>query len=84
MYWNRTRAEWEAVESQMDQNGYLVCNTDHFSTWTVAEISESTETGGDSEPTIDNSIPIGYIAGVAVVVIAALGVGIYVNSKRGK
>ena len=21
----------------MDQNGYLVCNTDHFSTWTVAE-----------------------------------------------
>jgi hypothetical protein len=84
MYWNRTRAEWEAVESQMDQNGYLVCNTDHFSTWTVAEISESPETGGDSETTIDNSIPIEYIAGVVVVVIAVLGVGIYVNSKRGK
>ncbi len=32
MYWNRTRAEWEPVPSYMDQNGYLVCNTDHFST----------------------------------------------------
>jgi hypothetical protein len=84
MYWNRTRAEWETVESHMDQNGYLVCNTDHFSTWTVAEISESTETGGDPETTIDNGIPMEYIAGVVVVVIVALGVGIYVNSKRGK
>ena len=84
MYWNQTRSEWEAVESYMDQNGYLVCNTDHFSTWTVAEISESTETGGDSETAIDNGIPIEYIAGVVVVVIAVLGVGIYVNSKRGK
>ena len=84
MYWNQTRSEWEAVESYMDQNGYLVCNTDHFSTWTVAEISESTETGGDSETAINNGIPIEYIAGVVVVVIAVLGVGIYVNSKRGK
>jgi hypothetical protein len=31
MYWNQTRSQWEAVESFMDQNGYLVCNTDHFS-----------------------------------------------------
>ncbi len=37
MYWNRTQAQWVPVESYMDQNGYLVCNTDHFSTWTVAE-----------------------------------------------
>ena len=39
MYWNRTRLEWVPVESYMDQNGYLVCNTNHFSTWTVAEIT---------------------------------------------
>ena len=84
MYWNRTRSEWETVESQMDQNGYLVCNTNHFSTWTVVEISESSETGGDSE-TINTGIPIEYIfAGVAVVVIIALGAGIYANSKHGK
>jgi len=38
MYWNTTQAEWTQVESYMDQNGYLVCNTTHFSTWTVAEV----------------------------------------------
>lgn len=38
MYWNQTQSRWTAVESYMDQNGYLVCNTTHFSTWTVAEI----------------------------------------------
>jgi len=40
MYWNRTQAEWIPVESYMDQNGYLVCNTYHLSTWTVAEVTE--------------------------------------------
>jgi hypothetical protein len=40
MYWNRTQAKWIPVESYMDQNGYLVCNTHHFSTWTVAEATE--------------------------------------------
>lgn len=38
MYWNQTQNQWEPVESYMDENGYLVCNTDHFSTWTVAEV----------------------------------------------
>ena len=85
MYWNRTHVEWEAVESHMDQNGYLVCNTNHFSTWTVAEISESTETGADPETTLNDGIPIAYVlAGVAGVVIVVLAVGIYANSKRGK
>ena len=37
MYWNKTGLSWVPVESYMDQNGYLVCNTNHFSTWTVAE-----------------------------------------------
>jgi hypothetical protein len=81
MYWNRTRAEWETVESYMDQNGYLVCNTDHFSTWTVAEISESTEA---SEATNTN-LSMEYVyAGTIVIVIIALGVGLYAISKRGK
>ena len=80
MYWNRTRTKWETVESHMDQNGYLVCNTDHFSTWTVAEISESTET---PEPTLINGIDMVYVyAAVGVVIIIALGVGIYANSRR--
>jgi hypothetical protein len=82
MYWNRTRAEWETVESHIDQNGYLVCNTDHFSTWTVAEISESTE-APDPETTLTNGIEMAYAyAAVAVVIIIALGVAIYANSRR--
>ncbi len=39
MYWNQTQEQWTPVESYMDQNGYLVCNTDHFSTWTIAELN---------------------------------------------
>ena len=39
MYWNQTQEQWTPVESYMDQNGYLVCNTDHFSTWTIAEVN---------------------------------------------
>jgi hypothetical protein len=38
MYWNQTQNQWVAVESYMNQDGYLVCNTDHFSLWTVAEL----------------------------------------------
>jgi len=78
MYWNRTRAEWETVESHMDQNGYLVCNTDHFSTWTVAEIEDATEA-------LQNGIPVAYVyAGIATVIIIVLTVGLYVRTKRKK
>jgi len=76
MYWNRTRAEWETVESHMDQNGYLVCNTDHFSTWTVDEIEGTTET-------LQTGINTAYIyAGIATVVIIVLVVGLYARTKR--
>jgi hypothetical protein len=85
MYWNITRAEWETVPSYMDQNGYLVCNTDHFSTWTVAEISESTEDVPDPETTLTNGVQMAYIyAGTATVIIIALGVGLYSKLRRGK
>jgi len=76
MYWNRTRAEWETVESHMDQNGYLVCNTDHFSTWTVAEIE-------DTKEALQNGINVAYVyAGIATVVIIVLAVGLYTRIKR--
>jgi len=82
MYWNEARGEWEAVESSLDKDGYLVCNTNHFSTWTVAEISESTDTSGE---TVDTGIPVEYIyAGIAVIVAIAVGIGVYATSKRGK
>lgn len=81
MYWNQTRTQWEAVESYMDQNGYLVCNTNHFSTWTVAEVELVEET---STPSAQNSnfatecIIVG--AGVAIAVIA-LGLVAYKKRK---
>jgi hypothetical protein len=82
MYWNRTRSQWEAVESYMDQNGYLVCNTDHFSIWTVAEISESKE--ATPEPTTNDIQTLFVYAGIIAVIVVALAVGIYVNTKRKK
>ena len=70
MYWNQTQSQWIPVESHMDQNGYLVCNTDHFSTWTVAEI----------DPTqIPENIHIITVVGlVALVSIASL----YLKRKK--
>jgi len=66
MYWNRTQAQWVPVESYMDQNGYLVCNTDHFSTWTVAEVDSS----GEVPENIHTYTVVGSV--VAVTVAAAL------------
>jgi hypothetical protein len=84
MYWNRTRGEWEAVESYMDQNGYLVCNTNHFSIWTVAEISESTSASPEPEPAT-NGIQTAFVyVGIIAVVLVGLAAGIYANSKRKK
>jgi hypothetical protein len=38
MYWNGSRNAWIPVASHLDADGYLVCDTPHFSIWTVAEI----------------------------------------------
>jgi len=77
MYWNQTRSQWETVESHMDKNGYLVCNTDHFSLWTVAELEDITE------DTISSGIPIEYIS-IGAVAIAAVVVivGVFAYKKR--
>jgi hypothetical protein len=66
MYWNTTQEQWVPVESHMDQNGYLVCNTDHFSTWTIAEV-ESTDAVPEN---IHTYTVIGLV--VTVTVAAAL------------
>ena len=80
MYWNQTRAQWQTVESYMDQNGYLLCNTDHFSLWTVAELADTTVPPADST---QGGFPVEYIyiavAAVAVIVVAA---GVFAYKKR--
>ncbi|MCW3983025.1 MAG: hypothetical protein NWE96_03425 [Candidatus Bathyarchaeota archaeon] len=79
MYWNQTRAQWTAVESYMDQNGYLVCNTDHFSTWTVAE-----EAPEEPAPLVtQNSVfQVEYIAIAIIVVLGVIAVSIFVYRQR--
>jgi hypothetical protein len=80
MYWDRTQAQWMPVESHMDQNGYLIINTDHLSTWTVAEVIDTVEPPQD---TPQDGLPIiyVYIAVIAVVLtVAAVGVVIYLRS----
>jgi hypothetical protein len=80
MYWNTTQTQWTPVESFMDQNGYLVCNTDHFSTWTVAELADTTEP--TTEPT-QSGMPVEYIyigaASIAIVVVVA---GVFAFKKH--
>jgi hypothetical protein len=77
MYWNQTRASWEAVESYMNQDGYLVCNTDHFSLWTVAELADTAE----NTTSWDMSIEYFYIGAVAIVIVVIL-VGLFAYKKR--
>jgi len=76
MYWNGTCGEWEAVESYVDQNGYLVCNTDHFSTWTVAEID-------NAEEALQFGLNMAYIyAAITMIVAVVFAVGIVALKKR--
>ncbi|MCW4028781.1 MAG: hypothetical protein NWE92_03950 [Candidatus Bathyarchaeota archaeon] len=79
MFWNQTRAQWETVQSYMDENGDLVCNTNHFSTWTVAEVDPE----GDATASTNQSVvPIEYIAIGAVVAIAVIALGFVAYKKR--
>ena len=37
-YWNGS--EWASVHSWLDEEGFIVCDTDHFSLWTVREMKD--------------------------------------------
>ncbi len=76
MYWNGTQNEWVKVPSFIDQNGYLVCNTDHFSIWTIGETDDLTE---KTQAIIDMALIYGGI-GVGIVIILAIGIAVF--SKR--
>jgi len=76
MYWNGTQSEWVKVPSTIDQDGYLVCNTDHFSLWTVGEIADTTE---QTDDVADMTLVYG---GIGAAVVAVLAVAIIVYSKR--
>ena len=70
-YWDQTQSQWTPVESYMDQNGYIVCNTDHFSTWTVAEVENPEQ--------IPENIHIFTVVGLVALVSVA---SIYLKRKQ--
>jgi hypothetical protein len=75
MYWNGTQGEWEAVDSYIDEYGYLVCNTDHFSTWTVAEM--------DPEEAVGFVLNMAYVyVTIGMIVAVVFAVGIVALKKR--
>ena len=75
MYWNGTQSEWVKVPSTIDQDGYLVCVTDHFSIWTVGEEDLAVKT----QALMDMALIYGAL-GVGIAVIVAIGLAL--NSKR--
>ena len=77
MYWNGTQNEWVKVPSYIDQNGYLTCNTDHFSIWTVGEYENPTE---QAQAVLDMTLIYGGFGAGLVIIVA---IGIIVISKRG-
>jgi len=81
MYWNQTQARWEAVESSMDQNGYLVCNTNHFSTWTVAELEQTAETVTPSTQNGVSNLEYAGLGAVIAAVVIVLGIAAYKRRK---
>jgi hypothetical protein len=52
MYWNGSRNAWVPVASHLDADGYLVCETPHFSIWTVAEVVPTTLTASLSSDAV--------------------------------
>ena len=81
MYWNQTRAQWEAVESFMDQNGYLTCNTNHFSTWTVVELESVEETTTSSAQNSNFPTENIVVGAVIAMTVIALGIAAYKKHK---
>lgn len=70
LYFNQTQSQWIPVESHIDQYGYLVCNTTHFSTWTVADF--------DPEQIPENIQVFTVVGFVALISVAS----IYLKRKK--
>ncbi len=74
-YWKGSA--WQVVDSTLEEEGILECETDHFSTWTVLEVEQETpdETPDDNGDNNQGGIP-GFpydsvVIGVILVVLLA-------------
>lgn len=68
-YYNTTTQEWVTVQTQT-QNGYLIANTNHFSTWTLL-VPESSG--------VIDGFPM---ATLGITTLAALGASLFIIIKR--
>lgn len=78
MFYNTSQNAWQAVPSYIDAEGYLVCNTNHFSSWTVAEVDNTitdTNSNGFNYATI-------YICISAVAIIVAVTAFVFVKRRK--
>ncbi len=71
-FYNETQGEWESVATTL-QAGYLVCETDHFSYWTILIPEAAT----------DNSIPAFTGVGLVIVIsVIAVVLVVYLNKRK--
>ncbi|MFX1573196.1 MAG: hypothetical protein ACFFB0_10640 [Promethearchaeota archaeon] len=68
-YYDESTEEWVTMPTSL-QNGYLVCETNHFSTWTVL-IPES-----------EDFTMIYIIVGVIVGLVVIIGIAIYLKKRK--
>lgn len=78
MWWNGSG--WVPVDSTLDEDGVLKASTDHFSTWTIAEVEEEPDEPEPDEPQDTGGQWYLYI-GAALVVVGAIAV-FFVFRKR--
>jgi hypothetical protein len=78
MWWNGS--SWVSVDSAIDEDGVLKASTDHFSTWTVAEVEEQPDEPTEPDEPRDGVQWYVYV-GAALVVVGAIAV-FFVVRKR--
>jgi len=78
MWWNGSG--WVPVDSTLDEDGVLKASTDHFSTWTIAEVEEEPDEPEPDEPQDTGGQWYLYI-GAALVVVGVIAV-FFVLRKR--
>lgn len=79
MWWNSSR--WVPVDSTLDEDGVLRAKTDHFSTWTVAEVEEPVDPDEPEPDETQDTLGQWYIGAAALVFVGAIVV-FFIFRKR--
>ncbi|UCH56720.1 MAG: hypothetical protein JSV18_05020 [Candidatus Bathyarchaeota archaeon] len=74
MWWNGSG--WVPINSTLDEEGVLKATTDHFSTWTIAEVEEQLE-----EPDEPQRGAQWYLYGAALVIVGVAAILLVVRKR---